>query len=366
MLHLRAATLSTVVLAIILFGGCRTPPPAPFTSAVVDEPLPVAPAAPLSTPLPRPPALRGKSHAAFPPEWVNTWVPIENWGRFNGLEPARLTGINPHPTYQVQTATGPLSFKVGSRAAQFYGVNWWLGFAPQMIRGVPCLHWLDAQKNLQPLLRAPDESVAGNRTIVIDPGHGGADSGARSIFNGAFEKDYTLDWAVHLGRLLASNGFNVILTRDRDVEISLQQRVATAERANAVLFVSLHFNSGAANRDMSGIETYCLTPVGMPSSLVRDYEDDVTQEFPNNAFDEQNLHLAHKLHRSLVQSTSAVDRGIRRARFMGVLRGQNRPAVLIEGGYLTNPIEAQRIADASYRTRLAMAVAEALESPTME
>jgi N-acetylmuramoyl-L-alanine amidase len=347
--------------AVVVFAGCKTYAPAPFETAIVEEPIELMPAAPLNAVTRMPSSARGNPHA-WPPEWVNTWIPLENWGRFNGLEPSRLIGSNPHPTYELRTATGPLAIKVGTRNARFRGQDWWLGFAPRMIQGVPCLHWLDAQKNLQPLLNAPGNYRYGNRTIVIDPGHGGTDSGAISVYNGAFEKTYTLDWALRLSRLLTSNGWNVILTRDRDTEVSLLQRVTIAERASAALFISLHFNSGSSNRQLAGIETYCLTPVGMPSSLVREFEDDVDQFFPNNAFDEQNLHLALGLHRNLLQSTAAVDRGVRRARFMGVLRGQNRPAVLIEGGYLTNPAEAQNIAEPGYRSRLATAVADALGS----
>jgi N-acetylmuramoyl-L-alanine amidase len=101
--------------------------------------------------------------------------------------------------------------------------------------------------------------------------------------------------------------------------------------------------------------------MGLPSSLVRDYEDNVQQSFPNNAYDEQNLQIAYRLHRSVVEALCEPDRGVRRARFMGVLRGQNRPAVLIEAGYLSNAIEAKKIASADYRQKLAEAVARGLE-----
>ena len=67
------------------------------------------------------------------------------------------------------------------------------------------------------------------------------------------------------------------------------------------------------------------------------------------------------MHRSVVEALCAGDRGVKRARFMGVLRGQNRPAVLIEAGYLSNPAEAKKIASADYRQKLAEAVAKALE-----
>jgi N-acetylmuramoyl-L-alanine amidase len=85
-------------------------------------------------------------------------------------------------------------------------------------------------------------------------------------------------------------------------------------------------------------------------------------EFPNNAFDAQNLQLALRLHRTLLAVNGNLDRGIRRARFLGVLRGQQRPAILIEGGYLSNPKEASMIARPAYRQKLAEAIAVALMS----
>src|SRR5262249_4081139 len=101
-------------------------------------------------------------------------------------------------------------------------------------------------------------------------------------------------------------------------------------------------------------------PTSLPSTLTRDYEDDTTRTFPNNAFDAENLQYAIRLHRSLLEATGETDRGVRRARFMGVLRGQNRPAVLVEGGYLSNPQEAQLPAESEYAQLLAEAVATAL------
>ena len=175
------------------------------------------------------------------------------------------------------------------------------------------------------------------------------------------EKHYTLDWALRLGRLLAARGWTVYLTRTNDVFLSLADRVGFAERTQAALFLSLHFNSGLPNKELAGLETYCLTPAGVPSSLVRNYEDDPRQIYPNNAFDDQNLQFALGLHRALLQAVGAPDRGVRRARFMGVLRAQSRPAVLIEAGYLTNPAEARKIATPAYRQTLAEAAARWLD-----
>jgi N-acetylmuramoyl-L-alanine amidase len=98
----------------------------------------------------------------------------------------------------------------------------------------------------------------------------------------------------------------------------------------------------------------------MPSTLKRGYVDDASLTFANNSFDAQNFLFALRLHRSLVKATGEQDRGVRRARFQAVLRGQNRPAILIEGGYLSNPREARRIADAAFREQLAETVAQAL------
>jgi N-acetylmuramoyl-L-alanine amidase len=99
----------------------------------------------------------------------------------------------------------------------------------------------------------------------------------------------------------------------------------------------------------------------MPSTLVRGYPDILLQNFPNNNFDTQNLQLAEHLQNALLHATGLEDRGVSRARFIGVLRGQNRPAVLIEGGFLSNPREAKRIEDPAFRQKLAEAVANALK-----
>ena len=98
----------------------------------------------------------------------------------------------------------------------------------------------------------------------------------------------------------------------------------------------------------------------MPSTITRGYYDDPALSFPNNAFDTQNLQVAVQVHRELLQVNGRHDRGLRRARYLGVLRGQNRPAILVEGGYLSNPHEARLIADPAYRQKLAEAVAKAL------
>jgi N-acetylmuramoyl-L-alanine amidase len=128
------------------------------------------------------------------------------------------------------------------------------------------------------------------------------------------------------------------------------------------LFISLHFNS-TPDRDKktSGLETYCLTPMGMPSTLTRNYPDIWTENFPNNACDTQNLELAVRLHTALLHGTGLEDHGICRARFIGVLHKQRCPAVLIEAGFLSNPSDAKLIETPAFRQKLAEAVAVALK-----
>jgi len=98
----------------------------------------------------------------------------------------------------------------------------------------------------------------------------------------------------------------------------------------------------------------------VPSTLTRGNPDFTSQWYPNNAFDTENLQLAVRLHANLVRSTGEEDRGVRRARFMGVLQGQRRPALLLEGGFLSNLNEAERIESGEFRQKLAETVAAAL------
>jgi N-acetylmuramoyl-L-alanine amidase len=249
--------------------------------------------------------------------------------------------------------------EIGSRDAAWNDTVIQLGFAPEFIDDQVFVHGLDLQKNIEPLLFGPPLTF-GNRVIVIDPGHGGPNVGTHSILDGRFEKEFTLDWALRLAPLLATNGWQVFLTRTGDVDVALSNRVALAETHQADLFISLHFNSGAPDKKPAGLETYCLTPAGMPSSLTRGWPDAWSQWFPNNAYDAQNLQLAVRLHSAILRATGLEDRGVNRARFIGVLHKQHRPAVLIEGGYLSNPHEARLIENPEFRQKLAEAVADAL------
>ena len=290
-----------------------------------------------------------------------TWLALQQWSEANLFPPfVREASVSP-PEYSSRTTNGLLILRAGSQSAYWNGLEFRLSFAPQMINDQPYLDALDIQKTLHPLLAgSPSFLWLTNRVIVIDPGHGGSDVGTRSILDGHYEKEFTLDLALRLERLLEANGWRVFLTRSNDIDLAISNRVSVAEAHKPALFLSLHFNSAGPNQAESGLETYCLTPAGLPSNLTREFADDLSLTFPNNAFDEQNFELALLVHRALLRVNGNHDRGVRRARFPGVLRGQHRPAVLIEGGYLSNQREAGLIAEPAYRQRLAAAVAQAL------
>ncbi len=291
----------------------------------------------------------------------SAWVSLNVWAAQNGLRALQKIPLLPQVAYAITTLNGVFAVRVGSQTAFWDQLDVRLGFAPQQIGDQIYLHPLDVKKTLEPLSRGLALANAPRRVVVIDPGHGGSNPGTHSVVDGRNEKEFTLDWAKRLAPLLAQQGWQVFLTRTNDVDVSLPDRTALAEAQHADLFLSLHFNASGGGGDPAGVETYCLTPTGMASSVTRGYNDDVRQVFPNNAFDAENLQYAVRFQRALLEVNGTNDRGVRRARYQAVLRGHSRPAVLIEGGYLSNPREARKIADPAYRQKLAEAVARALE-----
>lgn len=309
-----------------------------------------------------PPVTHSNAPVAIHAAPVLTWVSLNRWAAEKKLSPPRHLSASPLSTWSLSSKSGTLVLAIGSHEVTWNGVTLYLAFPPEMADDQIIVHSLDLQKNLAPLLTDETLDFPGtNRVIVIDPGHGGINAGTLNVLGGPPEKVFTLDWAKRLAPLLATNGWKVFLTRTNDTDVALSNRVAFAESHHADLFISLHFNSSAPDKKQNGLETYDLTPNRMPSTLTRGYADVWTDIYPNNAFDTQNLLLALRLHSAVVRASGEEDRGVRRARFMGVLQGERRPAVLIEGGYLSNPIEAKRIEDPEFRQKLAEAVAAALK-----
>jgi N-acetylmuramoyl-L-alanine amidase len=225
----------------------------------------------------------------------------------------------------------------------------------------------DAERLVGPLL-AP-AGIAGAappvpRTIVLDPGHGGQDSGTSNLVMGVFEKTFTLDVAQRLKPMLEARGWQVVLTRTADHFIPLPARPAMAIAAKADLFVSIHFNSVFPDTKTSGTEIYTFPPQFERSTRswgAGEQDDSESQPDPSNRFDPWNAVLANALHRALLTKLGTFDRGQKIAHY-AVLKGLNCPGVLIESAFLSNDAEAQRVATPAFRQEIAEAIANGLDA----
>ena len=220
---------------------------------------------------------------------------------------------------------------------------------------------MDLTKLVDPVLRPRYiRQSAPFETIVLDPGHGGRDTGSYGPYGN--EKKLALKLANLVREELERRRFRVKMTRTDDLgrtgdrELTLAERVAYANKIPDAIFVSLHFNNGP--RSARGIETYALPPQGAESTLDGPQKTDHIR-LRGNDQDSENISLATAIHASMMHELDAIDRGIRRARW-GVLTGINKPAVLIEGGYLSNRSEARTIASVDYQRRLAAAIAKGI------
>lgn len=356
---------SRQILACLLAGlvGCSTPPhdSNPPGNWISDEEHSGALQIETVTEGPKvaPPPQSAPRETGKPLSYADTWIPLDRFAREQALGPVAAVNESPNPIFALRSASGVFEFQANSYSAKWKGLELRLGFVPQLINGELFMHTLDLQKNVLPLVRPQAIGTSRHPAIVIDPGHGGSNLGTVSVLDQTEEKAFTLDLARRIEIFLSNRGCRVFLTRTNDSELSLSNRVSLADAAGADLFVSLHFNSAAPSQQQNGLETFCVTPSGMPSTLTRGYEDDQSLAFPNNVFDSENLQWAMRLHAALLQ-TGFADRGVRRARFLSVLRGQHCPAVLIEAGYLSNPEEARRIGNPDFRQRMAQAIADAL------
>ncbi|HTR43854.1 MAG TPA: N-acetylmuramoyl-L-alanine amidase [Pseudomonadales bacterium] len=289
------------------------------------------------------------------------YVPLAEFARANGFSMASVR--RGEEVVLVSKGGARLVFDVNSAQAQIAGVNVRLSFPVAADHGQLLVSQLDIDTALRPLIYAQKPSARRITTICIDPGHGGKDPGNRvggGIW-GHSEKTYTLALAMELQKQLQRAGFRVILTRSRDAYVDLPARPATANSAGADLFISLHFNATPVDKaDISGPETYCITPVGAPSSNAHGESGEFSATAglgPTTANRDENksLLLAYVMEKSLVLNLHANDRGVRRARF-AVLRDATMPAILIEGGYMTHPVEGKKIFDSTYRSELAAAI----------
>ncbi len=172
------------------------------------------------------------------------------------------------------------------------------------------------------------------KTIVIDAGHGGFDPGAIGI-SGSYEKTLTLQTAQQLKRTLEQNGAQVIMTRSNDSYVSLSARTIISNASQADLFISVHYNSYPQSASATGISTYY---------------------YHSNA-----KSLASNIQSGMRRTTELRDRGIRHGDFH-VLRNNNKPAVLLELGFLSNSKEEQTVSSANYQKKVSQGIKNGLEN----
>ncbi len=204
------------------------------------------------------------------------------------------------------------------------------GKRPSMNAYTNAAYGESSRESYEPLVQKP--------LIVLDAGHGGTDEGAKVR---AFqEKKVTMLATLLTKKHLEELGYRVLLTRNRDAYVSLPRRVSIANKANGVLFVSIHFNS-ARNEEAKGIEVFYYGG---------------TEPWRSRA----SQRLANCILYRVVDLTEAHSRGVKQGNFH-VIRETEMPAVLVEGGFITNGAERNRLKDRNYLNRLGLGIAEGID-----
>jgi len=278
------------------------------------------------------------------------FLSVDNIAQFYGFPDPAVEGKN----VRLKNDRNELQFMIDSREMLINGVRNWLSYPIFVHDGKVVVSRIDLAKTLEPQLRpSMIQNLPRVQTVVLDPGHGGFDKGAISPYG--YEKDYVLDVARQLRPLLQAKGFRVIMTRESDAFVPLELRAHIANTTRDSIFVSLHFNATDRDPAATGFEIYSLTPRGAPST----YEDNLTLAAVNiqngNPVDTASVELSSCIYHSLLGHIGEFDRGIKRARF-AVLRLTKVPAVLVEGGFLTERGESQLIANPEWRKKLADAI----------
>ncbi|MCE0484243.1 MAG: N-acetylmuramoyl-L-alanine amidase [Methylacidiphilales bacterium] len=258
--------------------------------------------------------------------------------------------------FSTRSAQHTLNIKLGVNDVYLDGVHYVMSFPIEGGDHDWLVSRMDVIKLFEPILRPGEISGRHSiRGVVIDPGHGGSDNGATSRYGA--EKEYTLATAYMLEAILRQAGLKTVMTRRNDVFVDLYERAHIASLYPDYCFVSIHFNS--ATPEARGLETYCLSPRGAASTSSAYLTRADIQKLPGNDYDTQNVLLASMVHSEITRlnpGDSTADRGVKRARFV-VIKQNVLPAILVEGGFVSNRMEAARVNRPDYRQALAQAIA---------
>jgi len=250
-----------------------------------------------------------------------------------------------------------IEVETNSRRAWINGIMFWLHHPCRKSGHNWALREVDFKKGIDPILRSytyvPTRTP---RLVMLDPGHGGKDTGAISPRK-VYEKRAVLSIAGNVKKHLEARKIPVRMTRSTDVFPSLEQRSALAAQAGADLFVSIHAD-GVADTSANGVETFIMTAAGCDSS---NHYGQAGDKSPGrgNQFDAANAVLGFSIQSNLVKTSGRSDRGLRRARF-AVLKNAPCPAALVECGFLTNPEEEALLISAEYREAVARGISNGI------
>lgn len=247
-----------------------------------------------------------------------------------------------------------VEIETNSRRAWINGVMIWL-HAPCRKSGTDwTIREVDFKRSIDPILRTyayvPKRMP---RLVVLDPGHGGRDTGSISP-KGYKEKDVVLDISYRVRKLIEAKGIRVKMTRTGDTYPNLDARSTFAYKVGADLFISIHANAAGAS-SASGVETFVTAASGYDSTNMYGQDQD-TFAFKNNTYDAMNSALGFSIHSNVVKMSKRDDRGLRRARY-SVLKHTRCPAALVECGFMSNPHEESLLNTSSYRERVARGIA---------
>ncbi|MDD4870687.1 MAG: N-acetylmuramoyl-L-alanine amidase [Kiritimatiellae bacterium] len=250
-----------------------------------------------------------------------------------------------------------MTFESDSRKLIFNKILVWLNEPVTKNTQDFLLAQYDANKIIDPLIRLNQRrGITNNLVVIIDPGHGGKDNGAIGPRK-ACEKKIVLDIANSVKRKLECPKISVKLTRKWDSALSRTERTNVARNYKADIFVSIHINS-ARNTEASGVESYIMPGPGFPSTVGNTTDN---KNSPANKFDSASIQLAYCVHRQILESTGAIDRGIRHARF-DVLQDAPCPAILVECGFVSNSAEESNLTKKKYRETIADAITKGIQT----
>lgn len=274
----------------------------------------------------------GASSSTTPPS-SNTATPLGGEGTVEiGYVTADALRLREEPNLNAEIIT-LLPYNTSVEIITKSNDGWFNVIAPDGKKGWVSAEYIERSAiSTTGLAKANDQSLKGKR-ILIDPGHGGKDSGTIGIKHKTYEKHLTLSTSLLIATMLRNAGAEVILTRSNDSYIELSDRVATSSKENPDVYISVHYDYGT--KSSSGIISFYYS-------------------------ESRDRLLANTVQKHLVANTGMRDSGVRKGNFY-VLRENTRPSILLELGYVSNPAEEELVRTREYQEKVALGIVKGLQ-----